>query len=147
MNFEIEQRSLLRVKGFPGPRTVAQCDGSGWFETEDGDRPCPRCNPAIHAVYQDPVKLMRYRNGVSLADLDVGVNRGRQGVLEWAPGMTPPSCRPATEYEEEAEPVITPRQGVAVAWAAYVDDCMSDDPPRTPNREHFNRIFGGIVEV
>jgi hypothetical protein len=92
------------LAGFPVraiARSNVHCDGTGWIEHADGYRPCPRCNDIIAAVYRDPDKLARWRNGTGLHLLDVGMEM-KKGLLKRTDGAEPVTCEP---WPEEPAPI------------------------------------------
>jgi hypothetical protein len=116
----------------------AMCDGSGWVRiSDDAGVPCPRCNPALAAVFDNPDKLARWRTGTSLADLDVGVEL-RKGFLHYiVPLALEKPCGPA------AEGYCTMVDGLNVARAAYADQCAEDH--REPSWPHFDAVIATAV--
>jgi hypothetical protein len=111
------------------PSTAVHCDGSGWNRAVDGtSTPCPRCNGALAAVYADPSRLDRWRDGVDLPDLEVGVERTRAG-LRYVDRREPVHCQP---WPEEA---MSPALGKTVAWKAYAEVCAALG--RDPGGSHF----------
>lgn len=110
------------------------CDGSGWRWTGGTLTPCPRCQPALTRVWEDPDKLLRYRGGHPIEWLDVGVERV-SGHLRYTDGHRPPSCTLAPDGEDE---VPTVAAGLDIAWAAYAAE--QESVGTKPRRQHFNRL-------
>jgi hypothetical protein len=122
----------------PIPADRIQCDGTGWMRDDDDDLyPCARCNPALAAVFADPVKRSRWREGAVLADLDVGVEM-RRGMLHYiVPLALDHPCSAAPDY------TATGARGVEVARKAYADECASQG--RAPSWDHFDAVTARIA--
>lgn len=103
------------------PSGNVHCDGSGWISTGSGYRPCGRCNPAAHQAFRDQDTIDRWRDGESLATLDVGVERGKQGALRFEHGPAP-ACHPA---HDGGITVVPAARGLVLARAAYEEECRA----------------------
>lgn len=100
--------------------STTQCDGTGWVPTgKPGERrPCRRCNSALAEVFDDPDKLERWRNGIGLHQLDVGVERKRDGSMRRTRGDNP-ICHAAPDGGVLD---VDTKRGVPIARQAYRDE-------------------------
>ena len=114
------------------------CDGTGWRPAIDGMMtPCPRCNPAVAAIFADPDKLARWLDGAPPEQLNVGVERvGHR--LRFKDGVQPPRCSLA-----EA-PVVDWQHGLRAAWKGYAADCAEHG--REPSRKWFEKTVGLLAD-
>lgn len=129
-----DQVRFKRVRALPSG--IAHCDGSGWIGSADGLRPCARCNPAIARVFAESSDLDRYRDGVPLHELGVGVERTRGGKMRHEHG-DPPQCQPA---HDDGLMVVSREVGWQVARDAYISECVAAG--REPKLAHFDQMVG-----
>jgi len=112
------------------PECISQCDGSGWIKADDGRlSPCGRCNAALAEVFSEPGKLRQWLDDTPLSALDVGVDAVR-GMLRWTD--RPALDSPCSEFPE---PPVPPATGLAIAKAAYEEQCREAE--RVPDLEWF----------
>jgi hypothetical protein len=112
------------------------CDGSGWLPAGCDDfKPCPRCNVALAAIFDDPAKLALWRTGTVVEQLDVGVERVN-GRVRYVDGYRPPTCRPADEISSNVE------QARRVAWRSYEAHCR--EAGREPDPAYFDDQYEDV---
>ena len=87
------------------------CGGSGWVVEDNAARtrrPCARCNPYLHDVWQDQTKWEQYRSGTALHVLHPDVDaKGKTTTPMPAP------CKLETRYDPERVPTTT--EGMQIA--------------------------------
>lgn len=120
------------------PDGMVHCDGSGWVPSGVGMRPCPRCSPALSAVFRDPDEYEQWAKGVGLHRLGVGVELVR-GQMRWV-GSPPPRCHVAVD--DGPVLVLDPRRGMALAHAAYVEERSAQG--RQPSEQFFRAMFNAV---
>jgi hypothetical protein len=90
------------------------CDGSRWINAEGGSAPCQRCNPVLARIYADQELWKLWRT------TGMPTNAFQPGAEN-----TLGAC-PVDHWHDPAEGVMTPRDGLEVARAAYLADGGTD---------------------
>ena len=88
--------------------TRMRCDGSGWIDAHDGQRPCPLCNPWLATQH---------------AEGDLRAAHRQQAPKDY---VMPAPCR-----QEPAGRFTPPERGFRLALEAYVEACAEEGRPPT----------------
>lgn len=121
----------------PVPADRMMCNGTGWRQKGDETVPCGRCSPALAAVWADPAKYARWKDGALLSDLDVGVEE-RKGMQRYIIPLR--LEKPCSAASEESCP---PARGLEIARAAYAAECEAQGRP--PSWTHFATMIEAIA--
>jgi len=121
-------------------RYKAACDGTRWNQGV----PCPRCNPYLHDVWQDPDLWGRFLDGTPLHVVHPDVRLVNHRLEVDVP--VPAACLQEDNYDEQGNAVkfhITSGEALAAAAAGFAEGAA--ERGIEPDWERFDRTFRALI--